>query len=120
MIKNKIIKLKLSHLVIGGIIFLVLMFLLYIKTESAPLPNYDKQKREIDSLGTIINQLQSDQLILNENLSKQFTKVDSLNKEIKTTEKELTQTRAYYGNKIKDLNSSSPSELNEFFTERYH
>ena len=45
--------------------------------------------------------------------------VDSLNIEIKNTEKELQQTRTYYGNKIKDLTSASNSELEQFFSDRY-
>ena len=45
--------------------------------------------------------------------------VDSLNMEIKNTEKELQQTRTYYGNKIKDLTSASNTELEQFFSDRY-
>jgi peptidoglycan hydrolase CwlO-like protein len=117
--KNKTFQLKLSHLIIGGIILLLVIFLFkYNLTQDIP-NNYDKQKREIDSLGNIINELKEDQLKLNQSLSIQYAKVDSLNKEITTTEKELIQTRAYYGNKIKNITSSSPAELNEFFTERY-
>jgi predicted nucleic acid-binding Zn-ribbon protein len=117
--KNKTFQLKLSHLIIGGIILLLVIFLVkYPSTQDIP-NNYDKQKREIDSLGNIINGLKENQIKLNKNLTAQYAKVDSLNKEITTTEKELTQTRAYYGNKIKNITSSSPAELNEFFTERY-
>jgi predicted nucleic acid-binding Zn-ribbon protein len=117
--KNKTFQLKLSHLIIGGIILLLVIFLFkYNPTQDIP-NNYDKQKREIDSLGNIINELKEDQLKLNQSLSIQYAKVDSLNKEITTTEKELIQTRAYYGNKIKNITSYSPSELIEFFTERY-
>jgi predicted nucleic acid-binding Zn-ribbon protein len=117
--KNKTFQLKLSHLIIGGIILLLVIFLVkYTPTQDIP-NNYDKQKREIDSLGNIINGLKEDQIKLNESLTAQYDKVDSLNKEITTTEKELTQTRVYYGNKIKNITSSSPAELNEFFTERY-
>jgi len=119
MIKNKIFQLKLSHLIIGGIILLLVIFLVKCDPTQDIPNNYDKQKREIDSLGNIINGLKKDQIKLNESLKSQYVKVDSLNKEIITTEKELTKTRAYYGNKIKDITSSSPSELNEFFTERY-
>jgi septal ring factor EnvC (AmiA/AmiB activator) len=119
MIKDKIFQLKLSHLIIGGIILLLVIFLVKCNPTQDIPNNYDKQKREIDSLGNIINGLKKDQIKLNESLKSQYVKVDSLNKEIIITEKELTKTRAYYGNKIKDITSSSPSELNEFFTERY-
>ena len=56
---------------------------------------------------------------LDKNLNKQILVIDSLSKEIKKTEKELIQKRIYYANKIKNINSSSPSELDKFFSERY-
>jgi len=59
------------------------------------------------------------QQALNKQLDQQNHIVDSLNIEIKHTEKELQTTRTYYGNKIKDLTSASNSELEQFFTDRY-
>jgi len=118
MIKDKTIKFNVSHLIMGAIILLLLIFLFTRPTTPNP-SKYDKQKREIDSLSNNIKALQKEQIELNKSLSTQYAKIDSLNKEITTTEKELTQTRTYYGNKIKDITSSSPAELNEFFTERY-
>jgi len=117
--KDKIFQIKLSHLIIGGILLLLLIFLLKCDPNPTPINIYDKEKREIDSLQNETNKLKTLNLQLGNEVYLQNKVVDSLNKEIKTTEKELTQTRTYYGNKIKDLNSSSPSELNEFFTERY-
>jgi peptidoglycan hydrolase CwlO-like protein len=120
MVKDKTFKLKLSHLIIGGIILLLLVFLVKYKTTPTPINKYDKEKKEIDSLQNELSRLKSLNSELGNRLYLKYQVVDSLNREIKTTEKELTQTRTYYGNKIKDLNSSSPSELNEFFTERYN
>ena len=102
----------------GAIILLLLIFL-FTRPTTPDVSKYNKQKREIDSLSNNIKALQKEQIELNKSLLTQYAKIDSLNKEITTTEKELTQTRAYYGNKIKDITSSSPAELNEFFTERY-
>jgi peptidoglycan hydrolase CwlO-like protein len=117
--KDKTFQIKLSHLIIGGILLLLIIFLIFFRTTPTPINTYDKEKREIDSLQNETNKLKTLNLQLGNEVYLQNKVVDSLNKEIKTTEKELTQTRTYYGNKIKDLNSSSPSELNEFFTERY-
>ena len=117
--KDKTFQIKLSHLIIGGILLLLLIFLLKCNPKPTPINTYDKEKREIDSLQNETNKLKTLNLQLGNEVYLQNKVVDSLNKEIKITEKELTQTRTYYGNKIKDLNSSSPSELNEFFTERY-
>lgn len=117
--KDKTFQLKLSHLIIGGIFLLLLIFLFEYSINLTNINTYDKEKKEIDSLKVEINKLQKSQLKLNKDINKQILITDSLNKEIKITEKELTQTRTYYANKIKNINSSSPSELNEFFTERY-
>jgi septal ring factor EnvC (AmiA/AmiB activator) len=117
--KDKTFQLKLSHLIIGGILLLLIIFLFKCDPKPTPLNNFDKQKKEIDSLQNETNKLKDLNHMLGNEIYLQNKVVDSLNQEIKTTEKELIQTRTYYGNKIKDLNSSSPSELNEFFTERY-
>jgi septal ring factor EnvC (AmiA/AmiB activator) len=117
--ENKTIKLKLSHLIIGGILLLLLIFLFECSINKTKINTYNKEKKEIDSLQVEISKLKKSQLKLNKNINKQVLVIDSLNKEIETTEKELIQTRTYYGSKIKNINSSSPSELNKFFTERY-
>jgi septal ring factor EnvC (AmiA/AmiB activator) len=118
-VKDKTFQIKLSHLIIGGILLLLTIFLLKCNFTPLFVNTYDKEKKEIDSLQVEISKLKKSQLKLNKDIDKQILITDSLNKEIKITEKELTQTRTYYANKIKNINSSSPSELNEFFTERY-
>jgi predicted nucleic acid-binding Zn-ribbon protein len=118
--KNKTFQIKLSRLIIGGILLLWLILLAYFKPTPNVVDKYAKEKIEIDSLQNEIGKLKGLNSQLGNEIYLQTKVMDSLNQEIKTTEKELTQTRTYYGNKIKDLNSSSPSELNEFFTERYH
>ena len=118
MIKYKTIKFNVSHLIMGAIILLLLIFL-FTRPTTPDVSKYNKQKQEIDSLSNNIKALQKEQIELNKSLLTQYAKIDSLNEEITTTEKELIQTRIYYGNKIKNITSSSPAELNEFFTERY-
>jgi septal ring factor EnvC (AmiA/AmiB activator) len=117
--KDKIFQIKLSHLIIGGILLLLTIFLLKCNVNPPKINTYDKEKRKIDSLCVEINYLKKNQIKLDKNLNKQILVIDSLSKEIKKTEKELIQKRIYYGNKIKNLNSSSPSELDKFFSERY-
>ena len=117
--KDKIIQVKLSHLIIGGIILLLLIFLFYQKTPLNNVDKYSKEKKEIDSLQNNIFILRENQTTLINNINKQVIIIDSLEKEITTTGKELTQIRTYYGNKIKDLTSASDSKLKRFFTERY-
>ena len=119
MIRNKTFQLKLSHLIIGGILLLLLVFLVKCKSTHTTTNKYDKQKKEIEALKSNIALLKVGQQALNKQLEQQDKIVDSLNTEIKLTEQELQTTRTYYGNKIKDLTSASNSELEEFFTDRY-
>ena len=119
MIQNKTYQLKLSHLIIGGILLLLLLFLIYVKIHPSPTPDYSKYKQKIEELQKEIDRLKNIQDTLTIDLGKQQKVIDSLNNEIVKTKKELTKTRLYYGNKIKDLTSSSPSELDDFFSKRY-
>ena len=120
MIRNKTFQLKLSHLIIGGILLLLLVFLVKCDVEKpAPTDKYEKQKQEIERLKNNIEVLKFGQKVLNKQLDQQNRIVDSLNTEIKLTEQELQTTRTYYGNKIKDLTSASNTELEQFFSDRY-
>jgi septal ring factor EnvC (AmiA/AmiB activator) len=120
MIQNKTFQLKLSHLIIGGILLLLLVFLVKCEVKKpTQVDKYKKEKKEIERLKSQITLLKFGQKILNKQLDQQNHIVDSLNIEIKHTEKELQQTRTYYGNKIKDLTSASNTELEQFFSDRY-
>ena len=119
MILNKTFQLKLSHLIIGGILLLLLIFLVKCKPTPPQTNKYDKEKKEIERLRGQITLLKFGQKALNKQLEQQDQIVDSLNTEIKLTEKELQTTRTYYGNKIKDLTSASNTELDQFFSDRY-
>ena len=48
--QDKTIQVKLSHLIIGGIILLLLIFLFYQKPPLNIVDKYSKEKKEIDSL----------------------------------------------------------------------
>jgi hypothetical protein len=117
--KDKVIQIKLSRLIIGGILLLWFILLVKCKPTTPPVDKYAKEKKEIDSLKYNIFLLKEGQHILTDNVNKQVIVIDSLEEKIIITEKELTQTRTYYGNKIKDLTSASNTELEQFFTNRY-
>jgi hypothetical protein len=117
--KDKLIQIKLSRLIIGGILLLWFILLVKCKPTTPTVDKYAKEKKEIDSLQHNIFLLKEGQRILSKNVNKQVIVIDSLEEEIIITEKELTQTRTYYGNKIKDLTSASNTELEQFFTNRY-
>jgi thiol-disulfide isomerase/thioredoxin len=117
--KDILFQIKLSRLIIGGILLFWLIFLVKCKPTTPTVDKYAKEKKEIDNLKNNIFLLKEGQRILTNNVNKQVVVIDSLEEEIIITEKELTQTRTYYGNKIKDLTSASNSELEQFFTNRY-
>ena len=117
--KDKVIKIKLSRLIIGGILLLWFILLVKCKPTTPTVDKYAKEKKEIDSLQHNIFLLKEGQRVLTNNVDKQVIVIDSLEEEIIITEKELTQTRTYYDNKIKDLTGASNSELDQFFANRY-
>jgi septal ring factor EnvC (AmiA/AmiB activator) len=119
MIQEKVYQIKLSHLIIGGILLLLLLYLIYVRIQPTPTPDYSKYKQKIEELQKEINRLKNAQDTLTIDLGKQQKVIDSLDNEVIETEKELIKTRLYYDKKIKYLTSSSPSELNDFFSKRY-
>ena len=118
MIKDKTIKFNVSHLIMGAIILLLLIFIFTRPTTPNP-SKYDKQKQEIDSLSNNIKALQKEQIELNKSLTSHQSKIDLLNYQIDSTNQELTSIRNYYGKKIRDIGNYTPSQLDDFFSKRY-
>jgi peptidoglycan hydrolase CwlO-like protein len=117
MIKDKTITLNASHLILGAIILLMLWLLL--KPTKVDLSKYDKQKKEIDSLNNVLVSFQKKQLELDKSILYHQNRIDSLTDKISNTNQEITNTRAYYDKKIKDISNFTPSQLNDFFAKRY-
>jgi peptidoglycan hydrolase CwlO-like protein len=117
MIKDKTIRLNASHLILGAIILLLLWLLL--KPTKVDLSKYDKQKKEIDSLNNVLVSFQKKQLELDKSILYHQNRIDSLTDKISNTNQEITNTRAYYDKKIKDISNYTPSQLNDFFAKRY-
>jgi peptidoglycan hydrolase CwlO-like protein len=117
MIKDKIIRLNASHLILGAIILLLLWLLL--KPTKVDLSKYDKQKKEIDSLNNVLVSFQKKQLELDKSILYHQNRINSLTDKISNTNQEITNTRAYYDKKIKDISNYTPSQLNDFFAKRY-
>jgi peptidoglycan hydrolase CwlO-like protein len=115
--KNKTIKLNISHLIMGAIILLLLL-VVFLRPETINLSKYDKQKQEIDSLNHTLIDLQKKQVELDNSILQHQFKIDSLNNEINTTNQEITDIRVRYDKKLKDITTYTPSQLNDFFSER--
>jgi hypothetical protein len=76
MIQNKTIHLKLSHLLIGGILLLLLVFLVKYKPKPPLTNKYDKEKKEIERLKNHIKLLKVGQYALNKQLTAAYTQQD--------------------------------------------
>jgi uncharacterized protein YlxW (UPF0749 family) len=118
MVKDKSITINASHLIMGAIILLLLWFL-FLKPTVNDSSKYDKQKQEIDSLSNIINKLQKEQVELNKSINFHQNRIDSLNYEIDSTNRQITNIRNYYGKKIRDISNYTPTQLDDFFSKRY-
>ena len=117
--KNKVIQLKLWHVILFSVAFSVLVYLALFNPRTVETPSYVQEKQKIDSLSYVITNLQKEQIKLNNTLTTYQTKIDSLNFQIDSTRQEIANIRIYYGRQIKDITNYTPSELDKFFTNRY-
>jgi peptidoglycan hydrolase CwlO-like protein len=102
----------------GAIILLLLIFI-FFRPETVDLSKYNGQKQEIDSLNHTLINLQKKQVELDNSILQHQVKIDSLNNEINITNQEIIDIRVRYDKKLKDINTYTPSQLNDFFSERY-
>ena len=80
---------------------------------------YTQQKQKIDSLNSVIIKLEDKQIELNRSIFDQQLEINILNHSIDSTNKEIVKVRKYYAKKIKDITTYTPTQLDNFFTERY-
>ena len=117
--KNKVIQLKLWHVILFSIAFSVLVYFALFNPKTVETSDYAQEKNKIDSLSYVITDLQKEQIKLNTTLITYQTKIDSLNFQMDSTRQEIANIRIYYGRQIKDITNYTPSELDKFFTNRY-
>jgi uncharacterized coiled-coil protein SlyX len=117
---NKEVKLKLWHVMIFITVFVLLLFSVII---TAVLPvsvgDYTEQEQKIDSLNNVILGLEDKQLELNRSIAYQQNEIVVLNKQIDSTNIEIVKVKEHYGKKIKNITTYTPTQLDNFFTERY-
>jgi len=118
-LKDKVIQLKLWHVILFSVAFSVLIYLALFNTKTVETSDYVQEKQKIDSLSYVITNLQKEQIKLNTTLITYQTKIDSLNFQMDSTRQEIANIRIYYGRQIKDITNYTPSELDKFFTNRY-
>lgn len=117
---NKKIKLKLWHVLIYVIVFILLLCFTFA-TIVAPtqVGNYTEQKQKIDSLNIIIIELKDEQIELDESIIHQQDEITTLNNQIDSTNIEIAKVKNYYGKEIKNITTYSTTQLDNFFTKRY-
>jgi len=117
---NKKIKLKLWHVMIFITVFVLLLFSIIVTAISpVEVGDYTKQEQKIDSLNNVILGLEDKQLELNRSITYQKNEIVILNKQIDSTNTEIVKVKEYYGKKIKNITTYTPTQLDKFFTERY-
>ena len=117
--KDKVIQLKLWHVILFSIAFSVLVYFALANPNTVETSDYAQEKEKIDSLSYIITNLQKEQIELNTSLKFYQFRIDSLNFQMDSTRQEIANIRTYYGRQIKDITNYTPSELDKFFTNRY-
>jgi peptidoglycan hydrolase CwlO-like protein len=116
---NREVKLKLWHVLISVVSLTLLLYFIFVKVTPTQVGDYTKQKQKIDSLNVVITGLENKQIELNRSIFSQQLEIDILNREIDSTNKEIVKVRKYYAKKIKDITTYTPTQLDNFFTERY-
>jgi peptidoglycan hydrolase CwlO-like protein len=116
---NREVKLKLWHVLACVISLTLLLYFVFIKITPTQVGDYTQQKQRIDSLNNVITGLESNQVKLNQSIFVQQLEIDILNKQIDSTSNEIIKVRKYYAKKIKDITTYTPTQLDNFFSERY-
>ena len=116
---HKTLQIKLWHLVGVVALILVIFYLFIVKVNPTQLPDYSQQKREIDSLKLVVKDYKLKERSLNDSIKKYENNVVILNTKLDSIDTQINKVRNYYDKKIKDINTLSPTQLAEFFSERY-
>tara|TARA_R110000796_G_scaffold4584_1_gene17681 strand:+ start:21 stop:380 length:360 start_codon:yes stop_codon:yes gene_type:complete len=117
---NKEVKLKLWHVLICATVFILLLYFTIVTVVSpVKVGDYTEPKQKIDSLNNVITKLEGTQLELNRSIVYQQNEIVILNKQIDSTNIEIVKVKEHYGKKIKNITTYTPTQLDNFFTERY-
>lgn len=102
-----------------ALLILVLLSVGYIVYDRMQPSGDEDYRQQIDSLNSRIDSLEDDQLQLDSLIKVYQDSVSVLDHKIDSTKQRITDIRAYYGNKIKDISRYTPTQLDSFFTNRY-
>ena len=111
-----------SKLIIAGLLVVIGILVTYMILAPSTDPQVDKyakQKREIDSLTTLISGLEKQKVVQDSIIKVNTDSIGELAHKIEEKNKKIQDIRHYYGEKIKHINDANSTELSDFFTERY-
>lgn len=98
---------------------LVVVLLGYIIFKPAKQLTPDSHKRELDSLKVLVVQLEYQKAQADSTIVQYKDSIKVLDKDIVAKKQTITNIRNFYETKIKAINKLTPTELGEFFTDRY-
>jgi len=103
----------------NGVLNNSLVGYLFMSTRGSDVDPYAKEKSQIDSLTTIINALEKEQLVQDSLIKCYKNDLIIADQKIDSTKHKITQIQNQYGNKIKAIDNATHDELGNFFTDRY-
>jgi peptidoglycan hydrolase CwlO-like protein len=112
---------KTKHLIIFGISLILittLVFALILRVNTF-VSNQDQYKEKIDSLNIELQNLKAQQIILDKKIESYNIFIELSNKRIDSLKNDLSKTKKYYGDKIKNIPNYTSPQLESFFTNRY-
>jgi peptidoglycan hydrolase CwlO-like protein len=118
--KNKVIEINKTNAILIGVGLIIIVILVSILTTwMDTLYKPDPYKSKIDSLNIELKYIRNNQIALDNKIKSYKDSILKFDRRIDSLNIELTETRNYYGKKIKDITSWNHTELNQFFTDRY-
>lgn len=105
--------------IVLAVIIVVLFGYIILQPTPQTVDKYAKEKATIDSLNRVVVDLIKQQASQDSLIAIYKQKIDSLDKEIAITEKELAKSKKDHGTKIQAAGNYTPSQVDSFFTNRY-
>lgn len=106
-------------LVVGAVLAIGIMGLMFYKIKDNTASYYQEQKA-IDSLAVVISTLKKQELQIDSTLLVYKKNVDKLNVTVARDKKDLEEIKKQQHEKIDSIRSYNATQLDSFFTNRYH
>ena len=117
------VNLNMKFNTLSVILFIVVIalvaFIIFGKDSSNDTDKYARQKYEIDSLNSIINTFETQQLVQDSIIKDYQIQVIKLDQETDAAKYKITNIKHEYSTKIQTVSNYTPTELDKFFADRY-